>query len=183
MADLNKVILIGRLTRDPEIKTFANGGRVAKLGFAVTNRKKNAQSGEWEDDPMFIDIDVFNRGESKTIEQIEQRLTKGSQVCIEGKLYLEKWDDRTSGEKRNKHKIIADSVIFLEPRRDSMGSAPAGGDTEFGEPAAPPPARTNRPAPPRPAPPRPTGNGNTRSAPTFAADDDSNRGGDDDIPF
>ena len=63
MANLNKVMLIGRLTRDPEVRTFSNGGKVAKFGFAVNNRKKNQQTGQWEDDPVFLDVEAFNRGE------------------------------------------------------------------------------------------------------------------------
>src|SRR5689334_16677295 len=87
MANLNKVMLIGRLTRDPEFRTFSNGGKVAKFGFAVTNRRKNSQTGEWEDEPMFIDCEVFNRGESgKQADLIERfALHKGSQIFIEGK--------------------------------------------------------------------------------------------------
>ena len=61
MANLNKVMLIGRLTRDPEMGTFANGGNVAKFGFAVNNRKKNQSTGQWEDDPVFLDVEAFNR--------------------------------------------------------------------------------------------------------------------------
>ncbi|VTS07175.1 single-stranded DNA-binding protein [Tuwongella immobilis] len=177
MADLNKVILIGRLTRDPEIKTFNNGGKVAKMSLAVGNRKKNNQTGQWEDDPMYIDVEVYNRGESRTVDLIEERLVKGSQVCFEGKLILDKWDDRNTGEKRSKHKIVADSVIFLEPRRDGGMGGASGGDTEFGAPAAPP-ARSGGG---RSSGPRSSG-GNSRPTPTFA-DDDANRGNDDDIPF
>ena len=58
MANLNKVMLIGRLTRDPEVRTFASGGKVAKFGFAVNNRRKNATTGQWEDEPVFIDVDA-----------------------------------------------------------------------------------------------------------------------------
>ncbi len=61
MANLNKVLLIGRLTRDPEMMTFQSGGRVAKFGFAVNNRKKNQSTGQWEDEPVFLDVEAFNR--------------------------------------------------------------------------------------------------------------------------
>jgi single-strand DNA-binding protein len=122
MANLNKVILIGRLTRDPEIRTFGNGGRVAAFGFAVTNRKKNSQTGEWEDDPMFIDCDAFNRGEfGKLADTIERYCHKGSQICIEGRLHLDRWDDKTTGQKRSKHKIVVDQMQLLDPRQDSGG--------------------------------------------------------------
>jgi len=78
MANVNKVVFIGRLTRDPEVRAFSNGGKVAKFGFAVSNRKKNQQTGQWEDEPMFIDCEVFNRGDmGKKADLAEQYLRKG----------------------------------------------------------------------------------------------------------
>jgi single-strand DNA-binding protein len=135
MADVNKVILIGRLTRDPEMRTFANGGKVAKFGFAVSNRKKNSQTGQWEDEPMFIDCEAFNRGESGTLANtIETYCKKGSLICIEGKLHLDQWDDKTTGQKRSKHKIVVDSMQLLERR----GEDSQGGGTPRGAGAAAP---------------------------------------------
>jgi single-strand DNA-binding protein len=126
MANLNKVILIGRLTRDPEVRTFSNGGRVAKFGFAVNNRKKNSQTGEWEDDPVFLDCEAFNRGETgKMADTVERYLKKGSQAFLEGHLQLDRWDDKTTGEKRQKLKIVIDMMQMLDARRDG-GGPPAG---------------------------------------------------------
>ena len=126
MANLNKVILIGRLTRDPEARTFPSGGKVTKFGFAVTNRRKNSQSGQWEDEPMFIDVEVYNRGEfGKLADLAEERCRKGSQIMIEGKLHLDQWDDKTTGQKRSKHKLVADNIQLLDPRQ---GGAASGGD-------------------------------------------------------
>lgn len=144
MANLNKVILIGRLTRDPETRAFGNGGMVTKIGFAVTNRKKNSQTGNWEDDPMFIDVDVFNRGENgKLADLVRDRCKKGSQIMIEGKLFLDSWEK--DGQKRTKHKIVADSIQLLDPRQDGGGG---GGEySGGGNRSAAPPAR--KPAPPR----------------------------------
>lgn len=122
MAAFNKVILIGRLTRDPECRTFSNGGKVAKFGFAVTNRKKNSQTGQWEDEPMFIDCEAYNRGDFGTLANtIEQYCRKGSQICIEAKLHLDQWDDKTTGQKRSKHKLVVDSMQLLDPRQDGQG--------------------------------------------------------------
>ena len=119
MANLNKVMLIGRLTRDPEVRMFSNGGKVAKFGFAVNNRRKNQQTGQWEDEPMFIDCKVFNRGEmGKKADVAEQYLHKGHQAFLEGRLDLEQWDDKTTGQKRSKHVLLVDNVQFLEPRTD-----------------------------------------------------------------
>jgi len=129
MANLNKVMLIGRLTRDPEVRTFANGGKVAKIGFAVNNRRKNPQTGQWEDEPVFLDVEAFNRGETgRTADLIEQYLHKGNQAFIEGHLRLDQWTSQ-DGQKRQKLVIVVDNVQFLEPRSDGGGgmrsSAPA----------------------------------------------------------
>ena len=143
MANLNKVILIGRLTRDPETRVFQTGGMVAKFGFAVTNRKKNATTGQWEDDPMFVDVDVFNRGEfGKLADLVRDRCRKGSQLMLEGKLILDRWDDKVTNEKRSKLKIVADNIQLLDPRTDGAGgSEHSGGSEEEGMEA--PPARSN----------------------------------------
>jgi single-strand DNA-binding protein len=117
MANLNKVMLIGRLTRDPEVRTFSNGGKVAKFGFAVNNRKKNQQTGQWEDDPVFLDVEAFNRGESgKQADLVEQYLVKGRQVFIEGHLKLDQWEK--DGQKRSRLLVVLDNMQFLEPRQD-----------------------------------------------------------------
>src|SRR5947209_18139236 len=102
MANLNKVMLIGRLTRDPEVRTFSNGGKVAKFGFAVNNRRKNPSTGEMEDEPVFIDVDAFNRGDyGKLADLVEQYLKKGRQGVIEGHLKLDQWTSQ-DGQKRSK---------------------------------------------------------------------------------
>ncbi len=132
MANFNKVILIGRLTRDPETRTFGSGGKVANFGFAVTNRKKNSQTGQWEDEPMFIDVSAWNFGTTGTLaNRIEQYCRKGSLICIEGRLVLDSWDDKTTGQNRSKKKIVADQMELLETRAESEarqgrtgGSAP-----------------------------------------------------------
>jgi single-strand DNA-binding protein len=126
MANLNKVLLIGRLTRDPEPHEFANGGRVVKFGFAVNNKKKNQQTGQYEDDPVFLDCEAFNRGENgKLADLVEQYLHKGSQAHLEGHLKLDKWQDKTTGENRQKLKVVVDQVQFLDPKpQDGNGQQP-----------------------------------------------------------
>jgi single-strand DNA-binding protein len=119
MANLNKVMLIGRLTRDPEVRVFPNGGKVAAFGFAVNNRRKNSQTGQWEDEPVFLDIEAFNRGEvGKQADLVEQYLHKGRQVFIEGHLKFDQWTGQ-DGQKRSRLKIVADNFQFLEPRDGS----------------------------------------------------------------
>ncbi len=139
MANLNKVLLIGRLTRDPEFRSFASGGRVASFGFAVTNRRKNPQTGQWEDDPMFIDCSVFNGETNKLADRIEQfGLRKGSQLFLEGRLVLDRWDDKATGEKRSKHKLVIDNFQLLDSRSDAAGSARGSSTNRSGGRGGPP---------------------------------------------
>jgi len=141
MANLNKVMLIGRLTRDPEMRTFANGGRVAHFGFAVNNRKKNQQTGEWEEEPVFMDCDAFNRGDfGKLADLVERYLKKGSQAYLEGHLKLDQWDDKTTGQKRTKLKLVVDVVQFLDRPPEGAGG--------MSRPAAVSAARDNGSPPP-----------------------------------
>ena len=128
MANLNKVMLIGRLTRDPVVRTFASGGKVANFGFAVNNKKKNPATGQWDDEPVFIDIEAFNRGEKgrQLADLAEQYMHKGHQFYLEGHLRFDQWTK--DGQKMTKLKVELEDFQFLEPRSDggSMGrSAPA----------------------------------------------------------
>jgi single-strand DNA-binding protein len=162
MANVNKVLFIGRLTRDPEVRTFANGGKVAAFGFAVTNRKKNQQTGQWEDDPMFIDVKVFNRGENgRQADLAEGSLRKGHQVFLEGHLVLETWEDKNGGGKRSKHVLVVDNFQFLERREDVAGD---GGSRSQA------PAR--KPAPAKSA-----------AAPDYEVENQGAGGSDEEIPF
>jgi single-strand DNA-binding protein len=117
MANLNKVMLIGRLTRDPEVRTFSTGGKVAAFGFAVNNRRKNATTGQWEDEPVFLDLEAFNRGDQgrQLADQVEQYFKKGRQVFIEGHLRLDQWTSQ-DGQKRQRIKIVVENYQLLEPR-------------------------------------------------------------------
>jgi single-strand DNA-binding protein len=122
MANLNKVMLIGRLTRDPEVRTLSTGGKVAHFGFAVNNRRKNSETGQWEEDPVFIDIDAWNRGETgrQLADLVQQYLRKGHQAFIEGRLQLDQWTGQ-DGQKRSKLKLVLDNLQFLEPRSEAGG--------------------------------------------------------------
>jgi single-strand DNA-binding protein len=122
VANLNKVMLIGRLTRDPEVRTFANGGKVAKFGFAVNNRKKDQSTNQWVDDPVFLDVEAFNRGEfGKQADLVEQYLAKGRQVFLEGHLKLDQWTDK-EGQKRSRLVVVVDNLQFLDSKQEgSMG--------------------------------------------------------------
>src|SRR3954468_16351794 len=139
MANLNKVMLIGRLTRDPEVRTFSNGGKVAKFGFAVNNRRLNSATGQWEDEPVFLDCEIFNRGENgKQADRVEQTVRKGQQIFIEGHMKMDQWTAQ-DGQKRSRLVVVVDNFQYLEPRQDAGGE---GGGNGYGRsrPAAAPPA-------------------------------------------
>ncbi len=127
MANLNKVMLIGRLTRDPEIKTFSNGGKVANIGFAVNNRRKSPESGQWEDVPVWLDLKAFNRETGRKLADFaEQYLKKGQQIYVEGHLVLEEWTGKEDGKKQSKVRIAVEDFQFLEKREGGAGGSGGG---------------------------------------------------------
>ncbi len=145
MANLNKVMFIGRLTRDPEpIPTKSMAAKGMKFGFAVNNRKKDQTSGQWVDDPVFVDCEVWNRGDlGKQADLVQQNLRKGSQVFIEGHLKMDRWQDKTDGSNRTKLVLVVDNFQYLEPRGD--GGMGDGGGARMSRPA---PQRNNQAYPP-----------------------------------
>jgi single-strand DNA-binding protein len=120
MASYNKVILIGNLTRDPELRYTPKGTAVAKIGLAVNRTWKN-EAGEKMEEVTFVDVDVFGR----TAENCGQYLKKGSSMLCEGRLKLDSWDDKASGQKRTKLGVVAESVQFLSGKSDSQSSPAA----------------------------------------------------------
>lgn len=113
-------MLIGRLTRDPE--GIANG-KGAKFGFAVNNRQLD--NGEWKDVPVFLDCEVWNRGDTgKQADLALQSLRKGSRVFIEGKLKMDSWADKNDGTKRTAIRITVDNFQFLDPKNDGETRQP-----------------------------------------------------------
>lgn len=105
----NKVILVGNLTRDVELKYTPTGTAIAKFGLATNRTYKDNVTGENKQEVMFIDITVFGR----SAEIANQYLRKGRRVLIEGRLVLDQWVDQT-GQKRSKHSIVAEKVQFME---------------------------------------------------------------------
>lgn len=159
MANLNKVMLIGRLTRDPEVRMFASGGKVAKFGFAVNNRRKNSQTGQWEDEPVFLEVEAFNRGDfGKTADLVEQYLRKGHQAFIEGHLRLDQWTSQ-DGQKRQKLLVVVDNVQFLERKGEGMGGGTGGGAARRSAPASDEGPAYEGPPPEADLPPPPPGRG------------------------
>jgi single-strand DNA-binding protein len=119
MASFNKVILMGNLTRDPEMRYTPKGTAVAKLGLAV-NRVWKTETGETKEDVLFIDIEAFSR----QAETIGQYLKKGSPILVEGRLRLDTWDDKQTNQKRSKILVTAENVRFLGSGQPREGGAP-----------------------------------------------------------
>ncbi|MEF3192541.1 MAG: single-stranded DNA-binding protein [Campylobacterales bacterium] len=111
---LNKVFLIGNLTRDVELRYSPNGTAIGKFGIAVNRSWKDRSSGETREETMFIDVSVFGR----SAEIANQYLSKGRRVLVEGRLVLEQWVDQT-GQKRSRHSIAADNLQFLDSKADA----------------------------------------------------------------
>lgn len=123
MANLNKVMLIGRLTRDPEVRTFSNGGKVVNIGFAVSNKKKDQITGDWVDDPVFVDLKMFSGADNTKRVDLVSSLQKGSQLFVEGHLVLEQWE--SDGQKRQKLVTVIDNFQFLDPRGEQQAAPKA----------------------------------------------------------
>jgi single-strand DNA-binding protein len=114
--NINRVIITGNLTRDPELRTLPSGMSVCKLGVACNTRRKNGSSGEWEDKPNFFDVTVWGaQGEN-----CARFLAKGRPVAVDGRLEWRQWETPEGG-KRSAIDIIADSVQFLGGRDDAGG--------------------------------------------------------------
>jgi single-strand DNA-binding protein len=161
MASYNKVLLMGNLTRDPEVRYTPKGTALANIGLAV-NRTYKTESGEQKEEVTFVDIEVWGR----QAETVGQYLAKGRPVFVEGRLKLDSWEDKESGQKRNKLKVVAERVQFLGTPR---------GNAEFKDqaPSDEAPARPAGRGAPAPATPPP---GAAEPEPTATSEDDN-------IPF
>ena len=122
----NKVILVGNLTRDPELRYLPNGGAVCSAGIA-TNRKFKKQDGTQGEEVCFVDITFFGR----TAEVANQYLKRGAKVLVEGRLKLDQWTDQ-NGNKRSKHSIVVESMQMLNTKSEN-GSTNNGGYTPAGQ--------------------------------------------------
>ncbi len=139
MASYNKVILIGNLTRDPELRYTPKGMAIAKIGLAV-NRTWRNEAGETKEEVTFVDVDAFGR----QAETLGQYMKKGSPLMIEGRLKLDQWDDKQTGQKRSKLGVVVEGFQFL-----GGGNRGGEGGSEAG--SAPPVPRSRPAAPAAPA--------------------------------
>ena len=144
MASFNKVILVGNLTRDPELRYTPKGTAVARLGLAV-NRQWKTDTGEAREEVTFIDIDAFGR----QAEVIGQYCKKGRPIMIEGRLKYEQWDDKQTNQKRSKLLVVLESFQFLGDGNRAGGEGAPAGAPAARRPAAsgeaPPPADSEGP--------------------------------------
>ncbi|HEV2840426.1 MAG TPA: single-stranded DNA-binding protein [Chthoniobacterales bacterium] len=141
MASFNKVILLGNLTRDPEVRYTPKGTAVTELGMAV-NRVYTAENGEKREETTFVDITLWGR----TAEIAGEYLKKGRPVFIEGRLQLDTWDDKQSGQKRSKLKVVGEGLQLI-------GSRPGGGGGGGGDEEGSSAPRSSKAAPPPKAAP------------------------------
>ncbi len=172
MADVNKVILIGRLTRDPQMRYTPTQTAICEFGLAVGRKFKTA-SGEQREETAFIDCTCWGKGG----EIFNQYMAKGKQVYIEGRLKYDTWEDKNGGGKRSKLSVVVDDFQFLgSPGDNQRGGGQPAGDGDYESQSAPQSRAPNR----GPQQQRPQ-----QQAPAQAPYDD-NQGPqfqDDDIPF
>jgi single-strand DNA-binding protein len=145
MAYLNKVFIIGNLTRDPELRVTPKGTAICQFGIAV-NRQFKDESGATRDETTFIDVEAWG----KQGELVAKYLNKGSLAMVEGRLKLDQWEDKQTGQKRSKLKVVLDNVQFLSSRGSAGGGAQGqhapGDDTDQTGSDRPAPGGGARPA-------------------------------------
>lgn len=130
---INKVVLTGNLTRDPELRATPSGTSVLSFSIAVNDRRKNQQTGEWEDKPNYIDCTMFGT----RAEAVSRILSKGTKVAVEGKLQWHQWEK--DGQKRSKIDVIVNEIEFLTARNsDGESSSSAHPSSSAGFTPTPP---------------------------------------------
>ena len=139
---INRVNITGNLTRDPELRSTTGGTQVLSFGVAVNDRRRNQQSGEWEDYPNFVDCVMFGT----RAEAVSRYISKGSKVAIEGKLRYSSWE--RDGQRRSKLEVVVDEIEFLSSRGSQGGGNNGMGQQQDSSWSSPAPAA--QPAPSRP---------------------------------
>ncbi len=132
-SSMNRVFLMGNVTRDPELRYIANGTAVTDIGLAINDRRKSA-SGEWVEETTFVDVTLWGR----TAEIAGEYVTKGAPLLVEGRLKLDTWEK--DGKKNSKLRVVGDRMHLIGPRGGGRSDGPAGGGR--GQ-SAPPPGRTD----------------------------------------
>ncbi len=127
---INVYVGAGNLTRDAELRVLPSGTHLIEFGIAVNERRKNQQSGEWEDDPVFLECVMYGQ----RAEKLAQYLAKGTRVTVQGRLRWDSWTDRETGKKRSKVDVVVNDLLFMS--RSDSGAAPSG--PNYGSMPAPP---------------------------------------------
>jgi single-strand DNA-binding protein len=122
MSSYNKVILMGNLTRDPELRYTQGNMAICKFGLAVNRRFKDSSSGEWREEPTFVDVTMFG----KRGEAFSKYHSKGKPAFVEGELRFDTWEDKQDGQKRSKLYVVAESFEFVGGGRESGGGGGGG---------------------------------------------------------
>ncbi|MCB0882271.1 MAG: single-stranded DNA-binding protein [Thermoleophilia bacterium] len=132
-ADLNRVTLVGRLTRDPELRHTSGGNAICSIRLAVTSRGRD-EGGNWTDKPNYFDVTVFGR----QAETASQYLAKGRRIGVDGRLQWREWDGQ-DGNKRQAVEVVANDIFFLDSRGDEGGGGgySSGGGQGWSAPPAP----------------------------------------------
>jgi single-strand DNA-binding protein len=128
MASFNKVILVGNLTRDPQVRYTPSGTAVTDLGLAISRNWFDKQSNSRKEETTFVDVTVWGR----TAEVAGEYLSKGRPVLIEGRLQLDQWDDRETGQKRSKLKVVGETMTMLGSGGGAGGGSRSGGQASSG---------------------------------------------------
>ena len=185
MASFNKVILVGNLTRDPEVRYIPSGSAVCDISLAVNSQWTDRKTNERKEEVTFVEVTLWGR----TAEIAGEYLAKGRPVLIEGRLSLDSWEDKETGQKRSKLKVVADSMQLLGSR-DGAGAASGGASAGGGTGGSPASRGPTRPGAPKPPAGRVNESGNSRGgdadsyrSPDQTFYDDMPSGGADEVPF
>lgn len=178
MASYNRVILIGNLTRDPEVKYLASGTAVAEIGLAVNRQFTDKNSNERKEEVTFVDVTLWGR----EAELAGEYLAKGRPVMIEGRLQMDSWDDKATGQKRSKLKVVGERMQFLG---SPQGGGGGGGGEGGGGGGFRGGARSNSGSGGRSQAPSGGGGNSGGSEPDYYSSGPSQQSGppDDDVPF
>jgi single-strand DNA-binding protein len=139
MPSLNKVMLMGNLTRDPELRVTPKGTAICQFSLAI-NREFKLESGEKRDEVVFVDVEAWG----KAGETVAKYLTKGKPLFVEGRLKLEQWEDKKTGEKRSRMKVVLEQFQFIGVRENAGGGEQqSGGEQHAPAPASKPASQDN----------------------------------------
>src|SRR3954463_7085461 len=152
MPSLNKVLLMGNLTRDPELRVTPKGTSICQFSLAI-NRQFKMESGETREEVIYVDVEAWG----KQGETIAKYVTKGRPLYVEGRLRLDQWEDKNTKEKRSRMKVVLEQFQFLGDSRGGPGGGPSGGPSDPGiDQTSPerhsPPSRGGGPSKPPAAP-------------------------------